>query len=94
MAGVFFDFSAFVMPALKRLKPAESVAAMQSINVAAVTPAFVTALFGTAAVCGLLGISTPRSTFWWMSLHTARNTIRASIEDRCVANVGSQEALP
>jgi uncharacterized membrane protein len=38
VAGVSFAFSAFVMPALKRLKPAEGIAAMQAINVAAVTP--------------------------------------------------------
>jgi len=51
VAGVFFAFSSFVMPALKRLEPAQGVAAMQSINVLAVTPAFMTALFGTAAAC-------------------------------------------
>lgn len=56
VAGVFFAFSAFVMPALKRLKPAEGIAAMQAINVAAVTPAFMTVLFGTAAVCGALAL--------------------------------------
>jgi uncharacterized membrane protein len=37
-AGVFFAFSAFVMPALKRLPPAHGIAAMQSINRLAVTP--------------------------------------------------------
>ncbi len=51
VAGVFFAFSSFVMPALKRLSPAQGVAAMQSINILAVTPAFMTALFGTAAAC-------------------------------------------
>jgi uncharacterized membrane protein len=40
-----------VMPALKRLPPAHGIAAMQSINKLAVTPAFMTALFGTAAAC-------------------------------------------
>jgi uncharacterized membrane protein len=48
VAGVFFAFSTFVMPALKRLPPAHGIAAMQSINTVAVTPAFMTALFGTA----------------------------------------------
>ena len=48
VAGVFFAFSTFVMPALKRLVPAHGIAAMQSINELAVTPAFMTALFGTA----------------------------------------------
>jgi len=51
IAGVFFAFSSFVMAALKRLPSAQGIAAMQSINVAAVTPAFMTALLGTAAAC-------------------------------------------
>ena len=51
VAGVFFAFSTFVMSALKRLAPAQGIAAMQSINELAVTPAFMTVLFGTAAAC-------------------------------------------
>jgi len=51
MGGVFFAFSFFVMRALARLPPAQGVAAMQSINVVAITPVFMTALFGTAAAC-------------------------------------------
>ena len=47
-AGLFFAFSSFVMKALARLQPAQGIAAMQSINLMAVTPAFMTALFGTA----------------------------------------------
>ena len=54
-AGVFFAFSSFVMPALGRLPALQGIAAMQAINVAAVTPAFMTALFGTAALCLALG---------------------------------------
>ena len=50
-AGVFFAFSSFVMPALARLPPRHGVAAMQTINAAAVTLAFMLVLFGTAAVC-------------------------------------------
>jgi len=57
MAGVFFAFSAFVMKALGRLPAEQGVAAMQAINVAAVTPAFMAALFGTAVVCGALAVS-------------------------------------
>ena len=52
VAGVFFAFSAFVMKALGRLPAEHGVAAMQAINVAAVTPAFMAALFGTALACG------------------------------------------
>ncbi len=51
VAGVFFAFSSFVMAALKRLEPDQGVAAMQSINILAVTPVFMTALFGTGAAC-------------------------------------------
>lgn len=49
-AGVFFAFSTFVMPALGRLPPAQGMAAMQAINVAAITPLFMLALFGTGLV--------------------------------------------
>jgi uncharacterized membrane protein len=49
-AGVFFAFSTFVMPALARLPATQGIAAMQSINVKAINPWFMTALFGTAVV--------------------------------------------
>ncbi len=58
MAGVFFAFSTFVMNALSRLPPAQGIAAMQSINITAIDPLFMTALFGTAATCLLLIVST------------------------------------
>ena len=51
MGGVFFAFSSFVMPGLERLPPAQGIAAMQSINITAVTPVFMSALFGTAVAC-------------------------------------------
>ena len=50
-AGALFAFSSFVMPALARLPAPQGIAAMQSINVQAVTPVFMTALFGTAVAC-------------------------------------------
>ncbi|MEO5877008.1 MAG: anthrone oxygenase family protein [Streptosporangiaceae bacterium] len=49
--GVFFAFSSFVMPALRRLPAAHGIAAMQSINSAAVTPVFMADFVGTALVC-------------------------------------------
>ena len=52
VGGVFFAFSNFVMEALGRLRPSEGAAAMQSINITVITPAFMTALFGT----GLLSL--------------------------------------
>lgn len=48
--GVLFAFSSFVLPALDRLDPAQSIAAMQAVNIAAVRPAFMAVLFGTAAL--------------------------------------------
>ena len=57
--GVFFAFSSFVMAALRRLAPAQGIAAMQSINVLAVTPVFMTVLFGTGAACIALAAAEP-----------------------------------
>jgi uncharacterized membrane protein len=57
VAGVFFAFSAFVMRAFARLPAQQGIAAMQAINVAAITPAFMVALFGTALACGALIVS-------------------------------------
>jgi uncharacterized membrane protein len=56
ISGVFFAFSSFVMKGLSRLPAAEGIAAMQAINVAAVTPLFMLVLFGTAAACVLLAV--------------------------------------
>jgi uncharacterized membrane protein len=56
-AGVFFAFSSFVMQALGRLPAPQGIAAMQSINRQAPTPLFMTALFGTAAVCVAAAVS-------------------------------------
>jgi uncharacterized membrane protein len=58
VAGVFFAFSAFVMPALRQLPDAQGLRAMQQINRAAPSsPLFMAALFGTALLCVGLGIS-------------------------------------
>lgn len=54
VAGVFFAFSTFVMNALARLQPDRGIAAMQSINITAISPLFMFALFGTAAACIIL----------------------------------------
>lgn len=50
VGGVFFAFSGFVMPALNRLSAPQASAAMQSINVMAVRPPLMIALFGAAAL--------------------------------------------
>jgi uncharacterized membrane protein len=57
IAGVFFAFSTFVMPALARLQPDRGIAAMQSINITAINPLFMLALFGTAIACLSIVIS-------------------------------------
>jgi uncharacterized membrane protein len=62
MAGVFFAFSTFVMSALARLQPAQGIAAMQSMNITAINPLFMAALFGTAGACIFL---TASSLFKW-----------------------------
>jgi len=62
VGGVFFGFSGFVMRALARLRPAQGIAAMQSINVVAVTPPLMIALFGSALACVALVVS---SLFKW-----------------------------
>ncbi|MBB5808339.1 putative membrane protein [Saccharothrix ecbatanensis] len=50
MAGVFFAFSAMVMPGLRRAEPAVGIAAMRAINLAVVNPAFIGTFVGTAVV--------------------------------------------
>lgn len=57
VAGVFFAFSTFVMSALARRPAAEGIAAMQSINITAINPLFMIALFGTAVACLFLAIA-------------------------------------
>jgi uncharacterized membrane protein len=54
IAGVFFAFSTFVMKALARLPANEGIAAMQSINIAAVNSWFLGAFLGTSAACVLV----------------------------------------
>lgn len=56
MGGVFFTFSGFVLAGLKRLPPAQGLAAMQSVNVTAVRPPLMTLLFGTALVAVAVGV--------------------------------------
>jgi uncharacterized membrane protein len=63
-AGAFFAFSTFIMKALGRLPAAQGIAAMQSINVAVITPLFMLALFGTGAACLVLAIAAP---FVWQT---------------------------
>jgi uncharacterized membrane protein len=54
--GVFFAFSAFVMPALARLHTSQGIAAMQSINITAVRPPLMVLMFGTAVLMFAFGV--------------------------------------
>jgi uncharacterized membrane protein len=56
MAGAFYAFSSFVMKAFARLPPAQGIAAMQSVNVTAVRPAFLAGFLGTALACLALAV--------------------------------------
>ncbi|OLZ68267.1 hypothetical protein AV521_21495 [Streptomyces sp. IMTB 2501] len=58
MAGVFCAFSAFVMRGLAALPPAQGLAAMNAINVAAVRPAFMTVFTGTAVLSTMIAVVT------------------------------------
>jgi uncharacterized membrane protein len=51
VGGVFFAFSALVMSGLTRLPDTQGIEAMKSINVTAVRPPLMLALFGSAALC-------------------------------------------
>jgi len=53
MAGLFCSFSNFVMQALSKLPPPQGIAAMQSINIVIVRPAFLIVFFGTGVACAL-----------------------------------------
>lgn len=57
IAGVFFAFSSFVMPALRRLPPDQGMAAMQSINIMVINPLFLGLFLGTAVGCVILVVS-------------------------------------
>ncbi len=68
VAGVFFAFSTFVMPALARIETLQGITAMQSVNITAINPLFMLALFGTAVACLFLAILTVLK---WGQSHSA-----------------------
>lgn len=55
VGGVFFGFSNFIMAGLGRIPPEQGVAAMNSINVTVINPAFMTVLFGIGLLCLIVG---------------------------------------
>jgi uncharacterized membrane protein len=64
-AGVLFGFSTFVMPALATLSASQGIGSMNAINVKAINPPFMVALFGSAlasiglAAAGLARLDEP-----------------------------------
>ncbi|MGA4848204.1 DUF1772 domain-containing protein [Streptomyces sp. G5(2025)] len=58
VAGAFAAFSTFVMKGLAALPPAQGIAAMNSMNVAAVNPAFMALFLGAAGLCAVLAVVT------------------------------------
>lgn len=62
VGGIFFAFSSFVMKALARVPSAEGITAMQSINVAVLTPSFLGVFMGTAATSLLIAVIAVK---WW-----------------------------
>ncbi|MFH8411732.1 DUF1772 domain-containing protein [Streptomyces collinus] len=58
VAGVFCGFSTFVMRGLGMLPPAQGVAAMKAVNVAAVTPPFMIVFLGSAVLCAVITVVT------------------------------------
>ncbi|MFD8569859.1 DUF1772 domain-containing protein [Streptomyces sp. NPDC059639] len=57
-AGVFVAFSTLVMRGLGALPASRGIAAMNSINVAAMTPAFMVVFMGAALLCAVIAVVT------------------------------------
>jgi uncharacterized membrane protein len=54
IAGAFFAFSNFIMPAFARIPASQGMPAMQSINITVLNPLFLLIFIGTAVLLGLL----------------------------------------
>lgn len=65
VAGIFFAFSSFVMPALGRVPAESGIAVMNAVNITVYNPGFMTLFMGTAAASLLLAFG---SYAWWDSL--------------------------
>lgn len=55
VAGIFYAFSSFVMPALGRIPSSEGINAMNAINVTVITPSFMALFMGSALLSIVLG---------------------------------------
>ena len=96
VGGVFFAFSTFVMQALTRLRPAQGIAAMQSINVTVLNRWFFIPFFGTAAACVALVVSSLsgwREPGSWLRLVASGLYLVGTILVTIVGNVPRNNAL-
>ena len=59
VAGIFFAFSNFVMPAINRQPQSSAIATMQAINVVVLNRGFLAAFVGTALGCLVLAATLP-----------------------------------
>lgn len=72
VAGTFFAFSTFVMPALGQRPAAEGMGAMQAINIVVMRSGFIAVFFataGTSAALALLAVLRPDDARapWWLA---------------------------
>ncbi len=96
VAGTFFAFSTFVMPAFSRIPTEQGIAAMNSINVTILRSPFMMLFVPTAILCLLIGVLAVMS--WregaslWM-LAGAIIYIVASFASTIIFNVPMNDAL-
>ena len=96
VGGVFFAFDSFVLRGLARLPDGVGADAMRSINVAAVRPAFMTALFGTAALSVgvvVLGVRSPETVERVLLVGGAGAYLAGTVLTTIVRNVPLNDAL-
>jgi uncharacterized membrane protein len=68
VAGIFYAFSSFVMPALARVPVESGINAMNMINVTVITPSFMLIFIGTGLLCFGLMIG---GYFYWRGFDSA-----------------------
>jgi uncharacterized membrane protein len=94
-AGVFYAFSGFVVQGLDLLPAPEAARAMRSINVTAVRPPLMVALFGTAAVAvvvAVVAVVHGAGGAWW-AVAGAAVYLAAVVGVTAAANVPRNDAL-
>ena len=57
VAGLFFAFSTFIMPALAKIAPAHGISSMQSINSTILRSLFMPVFFGTTLASAVLAVA-------------------------------------